>query len=110
VFTQGTLSEGEGSGTADLQVLTSLDKLIFRLKIVFTFFYKTSYLNEEVNCTEPSPSVSIPWFTASLAAVKLSSKIIARLNFKTITIKPTFTDYRWQKGWCVYVQTVTFLF
>jgi len=25
------------------------------------FFYKTDYLNEEVNCTEPSPSVSIPW-------------------------------------------------
>jgi len=24
-------------------------------------FYKTSYLNEEVNCTEPSPSVSFPW-------------------------------------------------
>ncbi len=24
-------------------------------------FNKTSYLNEEVNCTEPSPSVSIPW-------------------------------------------------
>jgi hypothetical protein len=24
-------------------------------------FYKTSYLNEEVNCTEPSPSVSVPW-------------------------------------------------
>jgi hypothetical protein len=23
---------------------------------------KTSYLNEEVNCTEPSPSVSVPWF------------------------------------------------
>jgi hypothetical protein len=29
------------------------------LKIIFTF-YKTSYLNEEVNCTEPSPSVSVP--------------------------------------------------
>jgi hypothetical protein len=24
-------------------------------------FYKISYLNEEVNCTEPFPSVSIPW-------------------------------------------------
>jgi hypothetical protein len=24
-------------------------------------FNKTSYLNEEVNCTEPSPSVSNPW-------------------------------------------------
>ncbi len=24
--------------------------------------YKTSYLNEEVNGTEPSPSFSVPWF------------------------------------------------
>jgi hypothetical protein len=24
-------------------------------------FYKTSYLNEKVNCAEPSPLVSIPW-------------------------------------------------
>ncbi len=31
------------------------------LKILFYFFYKASYLNEEVNCTKPSPSVSIPW-------------------------------------------------
>jgi hypothetical protein len=30
------------------------------LKILFTFLTKTSFLNEEVNCTEPSPSVSIP--------------------------------------------------
>jgi hypothetical protein len=24
-------------------------------------FYVTSYLNEEVTCTEPSPLVSVPW-------------------------------------------------
>ncbi len=24
-------------------------------------FYKTSYLNEEVNCTERSPLASVPW-------------------------------------------------
>jgi len=45
--------------TVDLLVLTSLDKLLFILKYYFPF-YKTSYLNEEVNCTEPSPSVSVP--------------------------------------------------
>jgi hypothetical protein len=28
----------------------------------FLLFYKTSYLNEEVNCSELSPSVSVPWF------------------------------------------------
>ncbi len=24
-------------------------------------FYKTTYLNDEVNCTENSPSVRVPW-------------------------------------------------
>ncbi len=48
--TQGNLTEGEGSGTVDLHVLTSLDKLLFLLNIL----YETCYLNEEVTCTEPS--------------------------------------------------------
>ncbi len=30
------------------------------MKILVTFFTKRSYLNEEVSCTEPSLSVSIP--------------------------------------------------
>jgi hypothetical protein len=30
------------------------------LQTLFTFVQKM-YLNEEVNCTEPSPSVSVPW-------------------------------------------------
>ncbi len=46
--------------TDDLLVLTSLDVLIFILKISVTFFYKTNYLEEEVNRTELSPSVSVP--------------------------------------------------
>ncbi len=37
---------------------TSLDLGPFIQKILF---YKTSYLNEDVNCTEPSTSVSFPW-------------------------------------------------
>ncbi len=44
--------------TVDLLVLTSSDQLILILKIWFIFFYKTSNLNEEINCT---PSVSVPW-------------------------------------------------
>jgi hypothetical protein len=47
--------------TIHLLAQTSLDQLRLILKTFFTF-YKTSYLNEEVNRTEPSPSVSIPWF------------------------------------------------
>jgi hypothetical protein len=46
-------------GTFDLLVLTSLDLR----SSVFYFIYlfrKTSYFNEEVNCTEPFPSVSFP--------------------------------------------------
>jgi hypothetical protein len=46
--------------SVDLLVLTSSVQLLSKLKIVFTYF-KTSYLNEEVSCTEPSPSISIPW-------------------------------------------------
>jgi hypothetical protein len=29
-------------------------------------YYKTSYLNEEANCTVPFPSVSIPWHFVSI--------------------------------------------
>jgi hypothetical protein len=44
--------------TVDLLVLTSLDQLLFWK--YFSPYYKTSYLNEEVDCTEPSPSLSVP--------------------------------------------------
>ncbi len=45
--------------TVDLLVLTSLDMLILYLKYYLPFF-KTSYLNEEVNCTEPSLHLVFP--------------------------------------------------
>ncbi len=38
---------------------SSLDKLLLILKTLFPL--KTCYLNEEVNCSEPSQSVSVPW-------------------------------------------------
>jgi hypothetical protein len=57
---QGSLTEGEGS----LQ-LTSLAELVLYQLIFFEnvihLYHKTSYPNEEVNCTEHVPSVSIPW-------------------------------------------------
>jgi hypothetical protein len=43
--------------TVSLLVLTSLDQLRLIMKTIFTF-YKT--INEEVMCTEPAPSVSVP--------------------------------------------------
>ncbi len=47
--------------TLDLPALTSLDWLLLYWKCYLQFFYKTSYLNGEVKCTEPSPLVRIPW-------------------------------------------------
>jgi hypothetical protein len=46
------------------------------LKILFSFFTKTSYLNEEVNCTEPSPSVSIPCFSSFFHHLSHWSKML----------------------------------
>jgi hypothetical protein len=48
-----------GLSTVDLLEPTSLDKLRFVIKTFLTI-YKTSYPNEEVNCTKPFPSVSVP--------------------------------------------------
>jgi len=42
-------------------MLTSLDQLLLKLKSLFAF-YKTGYPADEVNLTEPFPSVSVPWF------------------------------------------------
>jgi hypothetical protein len=46
--------------TDDLLVITSLDQLLLKLQILLKFFYKTSYLNEVVNCTEPFTVQSLP--------------------------------------------------
>ncbi len=46
--------------TANHLVLTSSDQLLFILELYFSFFYKTTYLNEEVNCTKPFPLVRVP--------------------------------------------------
>jgi hypothetical protein len=50
-----------GLSTVDLLVLTSSEKLLFILNLYFFLFYETSYLNKEVNRTEPCPSVRVPW-------------------------------------------------
>ncbi len=42
--------------TVALLVLTSSDQLFFR-----NYIFLTTYLNEKVNRTEPSPSVRVPW-------------------------------------------------
>jgi len=50
--------------TVDLLALTGLDLMLLIFATLFTFFPKTSYLNQEVNCTEPSLSVSVLWLYA----------------------------------------------
>jgi hypothetical protein len=62
IYIQRTLTEEEGSVQLTSLTLTSLDHLLLRMQTLITFFYKTGYLNEEVNRTEPSPSVSVPWY------------------------------------------------
>ncbi len=46
--------------TNDLLKITNLYRLLLILKI-YVLVYKTRYFNEEVKCTVPSPSVSVPW-------------------------------------------------
>jgi hypothetical protein len=47
--------------TVDLLVLTSSDSACFVITHILNLF-QTSYLDEEVNRTEPSASVSVPWY------------------------------------------------
>jgi hypothetical protein len=58
---QGTLTEGEGSCTVDLFVITSLYKTAIYFENICYFYYKASYINKEVNGLEPFPLVSVPW-------------------------------------------------
>jgi hypothetical protein len=54
---QGILTERVGS----VQLTSFFRSGAFKTEksIYFSFFNKTSFLKEEVNCTEPSPSVSV---------------------------------------------------
>jgi len=69
-------------GTVELFVLNILDQLIFKLKILFNIYicYSTSYLNEEVNCTEPSPSVRLPLL------IVLTIDFGEILNYNTVSL------------------------
>jgi hypothetical protein len=47
--------------TVDLLVVTCSDQLLLILENIF-IFHKTSYLNGEVNRTDPFPPVQLTWF------------------------------------------------
>jgi hypothetical protein len=74
---KGSLTEG----MVDLLVLTSLDQLLFKMKIFFHLFY----LNEEVNCTETSPSVSVPCSFVLYKVIALLENI--RLQWKWASLR-----------------------
>jgi hypothetical protein len=53
----------------DLLVLTTTNQLLFKQKLYFSFFYETTYLDEEVNCIEPTPSIRNPWLNYLTSAM-----------------------------------------
>jgi hypothetical protein len=68
-----------------------LDQLILILKILFTFFSKTSYLNEEASRIESFPSVSVPWYShRSLYLFKIYTRISTAISFY---IQKTLSHY-----------------
>ncbi len=85
--------------TVDLHVLTSLNQLIFKLKILFTLFTK---LNEEVNCTESSPQLVFPairFKTVILISMKIKKTyllvIIWRLHHQRVLECQGILSFQW---------------
>jgi hypothetical protein len=56
----GNANSRDRMSTVGLLVITSLDQLLLTLTNLF-YFLRNKILNEEVNCTKPSPSVRRPW-------------------------------------------------
>ncbi len=84
--------------TVDLLVLSSVDQLLLKMQILTTF-YNTSYLNVEVNRTEPSLSVSVPWFT-----FRARSETTIRLDDLTSQEGFQATRLNWKGSWAGMVE------
>jgi len=65
----------------------------FYIENIINLFYKTSYLNEEVNCIEPSPLVSIP--CPSL----IFEPILIVLSVFSCDSKKNYSIGLWRKNW-----------
>jgi hypothetical protein len=61
-YTKGSLTQREGYKYGWPPCNIQFRSAPFYIENIIYHFYKTSSLNEEVNCTEPFHSVSIPWF------------------------------------------------
>ncbi len=71
-------------GTVDLLELTGLYRLISKLKVKIFLSYKTIYLNEEANCTEPSSTL----IKAVYSIVKMTIVVVLCLSghfFKVVS-------------------------
>jgi hypothetical protein len=73
-FQQGTLTEREGSVQLTSSYQLVCISCLWYCKH-YLLFYKTSNLNEEVNCTKPSLSVSVPWFQGFYASGRSNVKL-----------------------------------
>ncbi len=76
-FNQGTLTEREGS----VQLTPSTNQFrqaIFVIENVIYYLTKQVTPIEEVNRTEPSPSVGVPWFNASPSFVLCQLKFVKK--------------------------------
>jgi hypothetical protein len=76
-ITHGSLLEGEGKSTVDLLVLTSLEKLLFILKIVSTFLTKQATLMRRSFVLSIPPQFVFP----ASAKLTLSPQFFSRISF-----------------------------
>ncbi len=72
--------------TVDLLLLLGIDLLLLHWSII-CLFYKTSYLTEEVNCSEPFPQLVFPGVTDALSGA------LAYKEWLSLTTKPTWSTY-----------------
>ncbi len=81
--------------------IASSYQLLFSLKYLFSS-YKTSYLNEEVNCTEPSPEVRIPWWNIYVAMGWFGRKM-PKMSCVPFSAGSTLNDRHFRMGLILYI-------
>ncbi len=64
----------------------------FLYRIYNTLFHKISYLTEEVNCTEPTPSFSIPWLGYLIIYENQKTLVNLNFNFRTNVVASKCPD------------------
>ncbi len=78
--------------TVDLLLLMTLKSTAFIIKTLFTF--SVFFFHEEINCTEPSLSVSVPWYTWHLFKVIQSGNPYCRERLNTVDLLVLYGSYQ----------------